>query len=161
MAGFTLVMGSGPVVISGIIQGFGLGFIFVPLQSLAFASLPPSSRTTGAALLNLARNIGGSVGISMVTTLLARNLQTSHSDLAAHITPYSIQVAMRGLLDEAGSMTGAAARMMDAEIQRQALMIAYLDDFHLMMLITFASMPLVWILRPARPAPGAQPVMAD
>src|SRR3954469_3601952 len=85
MSGFTLMMSSRPIIISGVIQGLGLGFIFVPLQALAFASLPASYRTTGASLLNLARNIGGSVGISVVTFLLARNAQVSHEDLIGHI----------------------------------------------------------------------------
>jgi DHA2 family multidrug resistance protein len=161
MSGFTLVMDSGPIIVSGLVQGLGLGIIFVPLQSLAFASLPAASRTTGAALLNLSRNIGGSVGISLVTSLLARNLQVSHSDLAADITPYSIQLWSRDLLDQLETAGGVAARMLDAEINRQALMIAYLDDFHAMMLVSLASMPLVWLLRPARPMAGGPPAMAD
>jgi DHA2 family multidrug resistance protein len=159
MSGFTLVMSSGPIIVSGLVQGLGLGFIFVPLQALAFASLPASARTTGAALLNLCRNIGGSVGISLVTSLLARNVQVSHSDLAAHINPYSKPMA--DLLDQLESAGTGAARTIDAEINRQALMIAYIDDFHAMMLLTLASMPLVWMLRPARPMAGSPPPMAD
>jgi len=157
MAGFTLVMGSTPIIVSGIVQGLGLGLIFVPLQSLAFASLPASYRTTGAALLNLSRNIGGSIGISMVTTLLARNLQLSHSDLAAHITPYSLPLADPSILERLGQYGDSAAAMLDLEINRQALMIAYLDDFHAMMLVTLAALPLVWLLRKARAPAGAAP----
>src|SRR3954464_4520384 len=155
MSGFTLVMGSRPIIVSGLVQGLGLGFIFVPLQALAFASLPPAYRTTGASLLNLARNIGGSVGISVVTFLLARNVQVSHADMAQHITPAVIP----GLMPPGGggdtmAMVGAAGQaalaMADAEINRQALMIAYLDDFRLMMWVCLGAMPLVWLLRPAK-----------
>jgi len=163
MSGFTLVMGQKPIIVSGIVQGFGLGFIFVPLQSLAFASLPASYRTTGAALLNLSRNIGGSVGISVVTFLLARNLQTSHSDLAQHITQFTLPAAGPTIINELGATGDAAMAMLDAEINRQALMIAYIDDFHVMMLVTLASMPLVWFLRPAKKHPGepSEPVVMD
>src|SRR4051812_22965707 len=128
MSGFTLMMSSRPIIVSGVIQGLGLGFIFVPLQALAFASLPASYRTTGASLLNLARNIGGSVGISVVTFLLARNIQVSHADLAQHITP----AITPGLMPPGGggdsvAILGAAGQsalqMVDLEINRQSLMI--------------------------------------
>jgi DHA2 family multidrug resistance protein len=166
MSGFTLVMGSRQIIVSGIIQGLGLGFIFVPLQALAFASLPASYRTTGASLLNLARNIGGSVGISVVTFLLARNVQVSHADMAQHITP----AVLPGMMPPGGggdtmAMLGAAGRaalqMVDGEINRQALMIAYIDDFRLMMWVCLGAMPLVWLLRPAKRQAGGPPVIAD
>jgi DHA2 family multidrug resistance protein len=162
MSAFTLVMGSRPIIVSGVVQGLGLGFIFVPLQALAFASLPPSYRTTGASLLNLSRNIGGSVGISLVTSLLARNLQVSHSDLASSVTAATMPAADPSIFNRLGQYGDAAAAMLNAEINRQSLMIAYLDDFHAMMLITLAAMPLVWLLRPAkRGGGGGPPAIAD
>jgi DHA2 family multidrug resistance protein len=162
MSGFTLVMGSRQIIVSGIVQGLGLGFIFVPLQSLAFASLAPSYRTTGASLLNLSRNIGGSVGISVVTFLLARNVQVSHSDLAAHVNSATLPAAAQTIIAQIGGSADTAMAMLNAEISRQALMIAYLDDFHAMMLVTLAAMPFVWLLRPAkRGAASGPPVIAD
>src|SRR3954470_2491975 len=161
MSGFTLVMGSRPIIVSGLVQGLGLGFIFVPLQALAFASLPASYRTTGASLLNLARNIGGSVGISVVTSLLARNLQVSHSDLAAHITPYSLPMADPSIVERLGQFGDTTSAMLDMEINRQALMIAYLDDFPIMMLVPLASLPFVGLLRKPKQAAGGPPVLAD
>ncbi|MDT9598241.1 DHA2 family efflux MFS transporter permease subunit [Sphingosinicella rhizophila] len=161
MSGFTLVMDSTPVIVSGIVQGLGLGLIFVPLQSLAFASLPTQYRTTAASLLNLSRNIGGSIGISLVTALLARNLQVSHSDLTAAISPYTLAQAGQWLGERLGGAGDTAAALLDLEINRQALMIAYLDDFHLMMLVTLAALPLVLLLRrPSRSASGP-PAVAD
>jgi len=161
MSAFTLVMGSTEIIVSGIVQGFGLGFIFVPLQSLAFASLAPLHRTTGAALLNLSRNIGGSVGISVVTALLARNLQISHSDLAARITPYSLPLADPSILERLGQFGDSAAAMIDLEINRQALMIAYLDDFYAMMWLTLAALPLVLLLRKPKAGAAPPPIAAD
>jgi DHA2 family multidrug resistance protein len=162
MSGFSLQMGSHPVIVSGIVQGMGLGFIFVPLQSLAFASLPAQYRTSAASLLNLSRNIGGSIGISLMTALLARNLQVSHADLAAHIKPDSLPLADLGILNRLGQYGDSAAAMIDAEINRQALMIAYIDDFHAMMLVTLCALPLVFFLKKAAaPKPGEAPPVMD
>ncbi|HEY5721525.1 MAG TPA: DHA2 family efflux MFS transporter permease subunit [Allosphingosinicella sp.] len=154
MSGFTLIQGSTPVILSGFVQGLGLGLIFVPLQSLAFASLAARYRTTGASLLNLSRNIGGSIGISMVTALLARNLQVSHTDLAAQVTPYSLPLVDPSLAERLGTFGDSAAAMLDMEINRQAMMIAYIDDFHAMLLLSLASLPLVWLLRSAKANPA-------
>jgi DHA2 family multidrug resistance protein len=150
MSGFALAMGSRPIVVSGFVQGLGLGLIFVPLQSLAFAALEARYRTTAAALLNLARNIGGSIGISLVTALLARNLQTSHADLAAQVTPATLPLLDPAILNRLAAIGDSAAAALDAEITRQALMIAYLDDFYAMMWLSLAAAPLVWMLRKPR-----------
>src|SRR5207244_12098778 len=90
MTGLAIDLPSRPVSQSGVVQGLGLGLIFVPLQSLAFDTLAPRMRTAAAALLNLSRNIGGSVGISVVSTQLVRMSQVAHSDLAQAITQHSI-----------------------------------------------------------------------
>lgn len=160
MSGFSLAMDSRPVIVSGVVQGLGLGLIFVPLQTLAFGTLAPRFRTTAAALLNLSRNIGGSVGISMVTTLLARNLQVSHADMAAQVTPFRMPLADPAVADRLQGVGEAGLRMLDAEINRQALMIAFIDDFHLMMLVTLAALPLVLLLRKAKAAPPGGPAAA-
>jgi len=155
MSGFSLEMDQRPVIVSGIIQGFALGFIFVPLNTLAFGTLNPKFRTTAASLLNLARNVGGSIGISVVTVLLAWNTQISHSDLAQHITPGSLPPIDPALTGAAPQLTETVLTAMDAEINRQALMIAYIDDFWLMMIISALAIPLILLLRKGRkPSPG-------
>ena len=159
MSGFSLEMDSRPIIVSGVIQGFALGFIFVPLNTIAFGTLDPRYRTTGAALLNLSRSVGGSIGISVVTVLLARNVQISHSDLAPHITPYSIPQFLQNVVNAAPGVTDTAVAMVDAEINRQALMIAYIDDFKLMMIISLFAMPLLLLLRKGRQAGGGHAVM--
>src|SRR3546814_3831083 len=94
MSHWSRMMGMQPVIISGLVQGLGMGLIFIPLNTMAFATIQPQYRTDGSSLLNLFRSIGASVGISVVTTLLGANIQTSHEDLAAHVTNSSV-----GLLD--------------------------------------------------------------
>jgi DHA2 family multidrug resistance protein len=161
MSGFSLEMDRRPIVVSGIIQGFALGFLFVPLNVIAFGTIDAKFRTTAASLLNLARNIGGSVGISVVTLLLARNLQVSHSDLASHITPYALPPINPAITRGLPPVTDTMVAMMDAEINRQALMIAYIDDFYLMMMVTLAAIPLLLLIRKGRTPAGGRPAMGD
>ena len=160
MTGFALDQPSGPVIWSGVVQGLGLGMIFVPLQSLAFETLVPRLRTTAASLLNLARNVGGSVGISVVSSQLVRMTQVSHADLASHITDQTLPMVDPSLLERIGPGGPGALALINAEINRQAVFIAYLDDFKLMMLVTFAVLPLLLIMRKAK-AGGAPPMAAD
>ncbi|MGZ2411694.1 MFS transporter, DHA2 family, multidrug resistance protein [Sphingomonas sp. F9_3S_D5_B_2] len=158
MTGFAIDQPSRPVIVSGVVQGLGLGLIFVPLQTLAFETLSARLRTTGAALLNLSRNIGGSIGISVVSTQLVRMTQVSHADLAANITQQTIPTADPTLLQTAAPVAGPAAlAMINGEITKQALFIAYLDDFKLMMIITFAVLPLLFFMRRGQQVGGGGP----
>jgi DHA2 family multidrug resistance protein len=161
MTGFALDQPSKPVVVSGVVQGLGLGLIFVPLQSLAFQTLEARLRTTAAALLNLARNVGGSVGISITSTELARLAQTSHADLAANVTRNTIPTMDPTLLQQLGNQGNAAAALINAEITRQAFFLAYLDDFKLMMIVTFAVLPLLLLMRNKQGHGGAPHVAMD
>jgi DHA2 family multidrug resistance protein len=146
MTGWSLDMDWRPIVLSGFVQGLGVGLVFVPLNVIAFATLPPQYRTDAASLFNLIRNIGASVGISMMAAFLARNIQVSHADLAAHVTEFSLPVDPNMAL-RMGSAGDAAMAMLNGEINRQAAMIAYIDDFHFMMWLTIALLPLVFLLR--------------
>ncbi len=160
MTGFAIDQPSRPVIVSGVVQGLGLGLIFVPLQTLAFATLPARDRTTGAALLNLARNVGGSVGISIVSVQLARMTQVAHADMASHITDSKIPTLDPNVLQTFGHQATAVTAFLNAEITRQALFIAYLDDFKLMMYVTFLVLPLLLFMRNSKKA-GEQAVVMD
>jgi MFS transporter, DHA2 family, multidrug resistance protein len=145
------------IAISGAIQGLGMGLVFMPLNLTAFATLDVQHRTDGASLLNLFRSIGASAGISIVTAFLARNTQTSHEDLAGHLTPFSLPSVDPSAAQRLGTAGDAALAMLDAEVSRQALMIAYLDDFKLMAIVTICAVPLVMLLRrPASRTAGPQ-----
>src|SRR3954447_15298409 len=95
MAGFTPDVSQGTLIRTGVVQGLGLGFIFVPLSTITFATLTPEFRTQGTALFSLVRNLGSSIGISLVIFLLGRNTQIVHAELSAHVTPFndSLRVA--------------------------------------------------------------------
>ena len=149
------------VVYTGLFQGFGMGFVFIPLNGVAFSTLPMRLRTDGSALLYLFRSLGGSFGISIMTTMLARNMQTSHEDLASHITASSMNAIDPSAADRLGTLGEAALQLVNLEVNRQAAMIAYLDDFKLMMILLIIISPLVFFLKPAKPASRQKPLMAD
>lgn len=146
MTGWSLNMDWRPVVVSGFVQGLGFGFLFVPINVMAFGTLSPQYRTDAAGLLNLTRNMGSSIGISIMTAMLAANIQTSHADIAAHITQFNLPVDPNMTLS-AGPLGDAAMSLLNMEVNRQAVMIAYLDDFWLMMWATIATIPLLLLLR--------------
>ena len=147
MMGFSLEMGSGPVIVSGLIQGFGFGFVSLPLNLTAFATIDARWRTQGAGLYALCRSIGGSAAIALMTALLARQGQISHADLSAHITEQSIPLIGAG---QALAVSQSAMQMVEGEIERQAAMIAYLDAFTAMFWAIIAAAPLVLLMRSPR-----------
>jgi MFS transporter, DHA2 family, multidrug resistance protein len=161
MTQWSLNMDWRPIVWTGLLQGFGMGFVFIPLNGVAFSTLPARLRTDGSSLLYLFRSLGGSMGISIMTTMLARNIQTSHADLAGHVTATSMPTIDPSSADRLGSLGEAALQLMNLEINKQAAMIAYLDDFKLMMVVLIAISPLVLFLKPTKPPPGQAPVIAD
>src|SRR5207244_1168220 len=85
MSRFTLAMSQSDIVWPGVIQGLGLGFVFVPLSAASFATLAPAMRAEGTAIYSLMRNIGSSIGIALVQTLLVRNTQIMHASIGAHV----------------------------------------------------------------------------
>jgi len=158
MTGFAIDQPARPVIMSGVVQGLGLGLIFVPLQSLAFETLAPRMRTTAAALLNLSRNIGGSIGISVVSTQLVRMTQVAHADMAHNITEQTIPTLDPSMLQTVFPVAGPAAlAYINLMINKQALFIAYLDDFKLMMLVTFAVLPLLLLMKRGNQVGGGGP----
>lgn len=144
MTGWSLEMTWHPVVTVGIIQGAGIGFILVPINTMAFVTLPLAQRPEAAAMLNLMRNVGASVGISVMVTYAARLQQISHADLSAHITPATLPEMD---LNRFGVTPEAAMRILDLEINRQALMVAYVDDFWLVMWICILAIPATIIMK--------------
>ena len=151
MSLFSPEQGAWPFIITGFFQGAGLGLIFVPLNTVAFASLTPALRADAAAIYMLLRNIGGSVGISVAVALLERQTQISHADLGSGITAFSLPWADPATLAAAGA--GAVVSILDGAVNRQALMIAYIDVFRFMAIMAVSVLPLLLILKKAKRAP--------
>jgi len=155
MADFTTDVSEWTIIRTGVVQGLGLGFIFVPLSALAFSTLAPELRTEAAGMFSLMRNIGSSIGVSVVTSLLTRYTQVNHENLVRFASPYDPQMQAPWLPDLWNPSTAAGAAALNAEITRQASTIAYLDDFRLMMYVTLLAIPLILLLRRARGRPAA------
>jgi DHA2 family multidrug resistance protein len=157
MAGFGPDVAAAEIVWTGLVQGFGLGLIFVPLSTLTFSTLPGRLRNEGTAMYSLARNIGSSIGVSVVFAMLSRGTQANHAGLAVFATPFHPPLAdaiATGLVDPG---TAAGLALFDAQVTHQAATIAYLQDFRLVMWFTIAAMPLVALLRPQRRRPSVRP----
>ncbi|BBP03585.1 EmrB/QacA family drug resistance transporter [Sulfuriferula plumbiphila] len=158
MTGFYLQMDSSLVMWSGFIQGLGTGFVYVPLAAITFATLSPQYRNEGTAMFSLIRNVGSSVGISVVETMLTRGTQIMHSRLAEQVTPYG--AGLHALPHAALSTTNGLARL-NQLVSTQAAMIAYNNDFKLMMVLTICAIPLIMLLKTAQATKGAEPVVIE
>jgi len=161
MTEFSLQMGMGPVISTGVLQGFGLGFVFTPLSTVTFSTLPRQIMTQGTAIFSLTRNIGGSVGIAIVEALLAENTQIVHSRLVEHLRPDNPLAQAPYLMPPFSLATPSGIAALNVEATRQAAMVAYIDDFKLMMIIIIVSLPLLLLLRRPRPIPRAAAVAHD
>ena len=147
MTHFNTDTGSWDIVRTGVTQGLGLGFIFVSLSTLTFSTLAPRYRNEGTALFSLMRNIGSSIGVSVVITYLAQRTQTNHMAFADFINPFNFALnqATETSLYSLATVQGLAT--INAEVTRQAATLAYLQDFRLMMWFTVSAIPLVFLLR--------------
>jgi MFS transporter, DHA2 family, multidrug resistance protein len=143
-----------------VLQSTGLAFIFVPINTVAYAFLPREKNNAASGLINLSRNIGGSVGISFVTTLLARRAQFHQTVLVTHLSNYNwhfvgtVQTLAHGFV-AAGSGTWMATRQaygaIGAMVAQQASLLAFIDNFHMLGLICLGLIPLVFLMKKAQP----------
>jgi len=157
MSHFDLTMGAMPFVTSGIIQGVGIGLIFVPLSVLAFATLDPKLRPEATSVYTLMRSLGSAVGISMMQALFTNRAAVSHADQASQVQPGN--PAFGGLLPPGGG--GGDLISLNGEITRQAAMVGYVDVFRLMLFMTLAVMPLLLIMRPPSRAASPSEMVID
>lgn len=148
MAHFSLYVPTWEIFASGVVQGFGLGFVNVPLATIAFSTLAAERRTEAAGVYNLLRAIGSSAGISIVTTLLDRNIQINHAIIGATVTPFDplLRGGVAAKLWNLGTARGLT--LLNAAVTRQATMIGYLDDFKLMMILAIAVAPFAIFFGP-------------
>jgi MFS transporter, DHA2 family, multidrug resistance protein len=152
MTQWTTEVGTSGIVWTGVVQGVGLGFIFVPLSTIAFATLAPRYRNEGTAMFSLIRNLGSSVGISLVMTVLGHEIQASHAALSESISPFRDAFRGPGVPQFWNWSTELGRIALDAEVTRQAVTIAYLNDFRFMMYLSLLSVPPLLLLRTPRHA---------
>jgi MFS transporter, DHA2 family, multidrug resistance protein len=159
MTHFSLIMSYWPVIISGVIQGAGIGLVYVPLSMVAFTTLPGTLRNEGTSFFNLLRNVGSSVGISVVTFLLTQNTQRVHASLVEHITPFNMASNPAAAGIDVNSTRSLLA--LNGMITNQSAMIGYIDDFKLMMVLTIVTIPFLFMIRNGKPPAGASTMVAE
>jgi DHA2 family multidrug resistance protein len=154
MTGWTPDTGQAMIIAVGIVQGIGLGFLFVPLSTVTLSTLSAERRAEGAGLYNLSRNIGSSIGISTVNALLTRNTQINHADIARYVTATNRGFDNPLVRQFWDPITAGGRAALDAVITREAQIIAYIDDYKLLMIATLAVLPLLIVFRrPPRDLP--------
>ena len=154
MTGFSLDVTQETIVVTSIVQGIGLGLLFVPITTAAFLTLPGHLRNSGTSILTLVRNIGSSIGISMVIANLTDKTIEMHARIVEGVTPFNDALQMPDVAMNLNINTDTGRAMLDAIVTQQAAMIAYLNDFKLLMILTLAMIPLVLIIRAAGKAPA-------
>jgi MFS transporter, DHA2 family, multidrug resistance protein len=147
------------IIVVGVVQGIGLGFLFVPLSVVTLSTLPPERRAEGAGIYSLLRNIGSSVGISVVNTLLTRNTQVNHAAIAKFVTPVNRMFEDPMIAQYWNPLTAAGRAALDAVVTRQAQIIAYIDDYKLLMIATLAVIPLLIVFQKSSSNAGADHVV--
>jgi DHA2 family multidrug resistance protein len=156
MTGFNLQMDYPSIVVARCLQASGLALLFIPINTMAYAHLPKGKNNNASAILNLSRNLGGSVGIAIVTTVLAWRSQYHQSVIVSHLTPYDagytqwMSATAQTLRDQGmapSQISGASLGMLSKEVARQASMLAYIDNFLIIGLAAFAMVPLAIMLK--------------
>jgi MFS transporter, DHA2 family, multidrug resistance protein len=147
MTGWTPDVSRVTIVAVGIVQGIGLGFIFVPLSTVTLSTMSHEQRAEGAGLYSLSRNIGSSIGISVVNSLLTQNTQINHADIAQHVTAVNRIFADPNIARFWNPFTAAGRAALDAIITQQAQIIAYIDDYKLLMIATLVVIPLLIVFK--------------
>ncbi len=133
-----------------LVQGFGLGLVFVPMNLVAFATLPHIYRTDGSALINLMRNIGSAIGVSLTTTVLASGIQTAHAQMAENASPFNRALGVNGPSLMWNMQIPFGITQFDSVIRRNAQIIAYANDYLFML---FCSVPALFVILLMRKPP--------
>ena len=163
MTNFDLSVDFRTLVMARVLQSVGMAFLFVPINTAAYSYLPREKNNAASGLMNLARNIGGSVGISVVTTMLARRAQVHQQRLSDHLSAANpnFQQALRGataaLQAHGASATDASHRayaLLQFQVDRQANMLAYVDNFWLLGVAILGMIPVLLIMK--KPPTGGE-----
>jgi DHA2 family multidrug resistance protein len=161
MSGWTPDVAAADIIGITVVQGIGLGFLFVPLSSATLATLQPEYRTEGAGFFSLMRNIGSSVGISVVNALITRNTQVNHAEIAQHVTGVNRGFENPAIAHFWNPLTAAGRTALDEVLTQQAQIIAYIDDYKLLLIATLAAIPLLVVFRQSAGGGADHTVIAE
>jgi MFS transporter, DHA2 family, multidrug resistance protein len=161
MTGWTPDVSSWEVIWVGIVQGVGLGFLFTPLSVVSLATLSPGVRPEGAGFYNLARNVGSSIGISIVGAMLARATQANHAAITQYVTAANPRFDNPIVAQILSPYSASGRAALDALITQQSQVIAYMDDYKFLMIATLAVIPLLVVFKGRSDVPSEAHTVAE
>jgi DHA2 family multidrug resistance protein len=147
MTGWTPDVSQQEIVVAGLIQGAGFGILFVPMSTVTLSTLAPEDRADGASIFSLSRSLGSSVGISVFTALLTTNTEVNHADISANVTAVNRAFEDPTVTQFLSPFTAAGRAALDALVTQQAQVIAYMDDYKLLLIATLALFALLVIFK--------------
>jgi DHA2 family multidrug resistance protein len=153
MSGWTPQINTTTLIIVTFLQGFGMGFVFVPMNLTAFATLPGNLRTDGTALTNLVRNIGSAIGVTVTTAVLTSSAQVMHSQLASYASPFNraLGINASGMMMNPQLPFGLAN--LNGMIELRAQTIAFSNDFLFMFYLGIPALGIIWLMKKPNLAP--------
>jgi DHA2 family multidrug resistance protein len=152
MTGFTPDVSQSVITWTGFAQGLGLGFIFVPLSTLTFSTLEPAYRTEASSIFGLLRHIGSSLGISIVVSQLSVSFQKHHVYLTEYITPFNPLLQNHNMPPAWDIQSPLGISLLEMEVSHQAIQLAYIDDFRIIMAMAILAIPVAFLLHSPKPA---------
>ncbi len=161
MTGWTDQTGVPEIVTLSIIQGFGFGLVFVPLSTVAFLTLPNHLRTDGTSMLTLMRNVASSIGISLVIAQLTEGSRRVYAVLSQHVNPFNHAMQMPDVRAMIDMTTDKGRAMMDVMVNLQAQIIAFSQDYQMVMLFTLCAIPLAIMIGSTKAALRKQSLAPD
>jgi MFS transporter, DHA2 family, multidrug resistance protein len=147
MMGWTPDVSEREIIVAGLVQGAGFGTLFVPMSTVTLSTLAPEDRADGASAFSLSRSLGSSIGISAFTALLTTNTEVNHADISANVTAVNRAFQDPSIAQSLSPVTAAGRAALDALVTQQAQIIAYIDDYKLLLIATLALFALLVIFK--------------
>jgi MFS transporter, DHA2 family, multidrug resistance protein len=161
MTGWTPDVSAQEIVLTGLVQGAGFGILFVPMSTVTLSTLAPEDRADGASVFSLSRSLGSSIGISAFTALLTNNTEVNHADISANVTAVNRAFENPSIAQFLSPVTAAGRAALDALVTQQAQVIAYIDDYKLLLIATLALFALLAIFKKPGGSAGAEHAVVE
>src|ERR1700733_9059088 len=161
MTGWTPDVSAQEIIITGLLQGAGFGILFVPMSAVTLSTLSPEDRADGASIFSLSRSIGSSVGISVFSALLTTITEVNHADISAYVTPVNRGFEDPTVTQFLSPLTAAGRAALDALVTQQAQVIAYIDDYKLLLIATLALFALLVIFKKSGGSAGTEHAVVE
>ena len=160
MSRWSLDVSNTTIMLTGAVQGLGQGLLSVPLATMALSTIAPEHRAEASGVYNLARTIGSSLGVSVVNSLFTHNVQVNHANISSYVTAFNRQLSTPNVAAYWSPLTPGGRAVLDSVINQQAQVIAYNDDYKMLMFATLVTLPLLLMLRKPKPRPAEKKIPA-